>query len=625
MGYYIKIADSFQKRLEEMIYVNLSEMIEGKRYTTTYEVYFNKRDYTEDFNCFTIPKKSPNNVSYWPHADYHLQPTNPETGLWKQEGRKLMKLIDFVNKYLFVHCYIVKKFVYDNGLITEIEIDNQGARINEPILRTKIVNRATELLIDKNKAEDIQVVPKIAKAGDKRIKGIYGLIDAPYSGTLNSSCMRPSSTHNVRHFAEFYDHCPCSIVYDVNAEGQLLYRAILWDLVDGTKYLDRQYGRPEMALALQEWAVEQGYKSRNYDNNIRIPISAELSEDAMNYLLTVGRPYPDSFTIISDSKLYNMLDNNLIDFEFDGTSGSTITLKKKCEECGYRYNDDRLRLIDGKLLCRECRGNRDVCVACSEVVEDDDKRTNDDGDVYCEDCYYERYDTCEACGDEAVTGSLNDCNGSYYCNVCADDKGYKQCEDCDEWKKDCMYVTDADKWVCESCWDSYFNCYRCGDSYSDEQINTIISDEGYEESVCNECYKKYTFTCSVCDNKTETLNEVKVSTEGTIKYTDTEVCLRCHRDDFKECINCHEDYPKEDFTDVNVKDVKEPISVCPICREKLFRKCTVCGQWSDWIGCNNCLRIEKRKQATKNRISNTDKKVVRNKLRAKSKINKLKK
>jgi len=89
------------------------------------------------------------------------------------------------------------------------------------------------------------------------------------------------------------------------------------------------------------------------------------------------------------------------------------------------------------------------CSSCADSTLPEDVRVDDNGDNFCEDCYYEVYEQCGTCGDEMSSEDSHNigddvlCEGCFYdyntyCNDCGDatsldytnDDGV--CDDCDE-------------------------------------------------------------------------------------------------------------------------------------------------------------------------------------------------
>ena len=66
------------------------------------------------------------------------------------------------------------------------------------------------------------------------------------------------------------------------------------------------------------------------------------------------------------------------------------------------------------------------CEACNEeLVEDDDHRSNDNGEPYCYECYWEHYGCCSACDLEVSIDYIQWCerNEEHYCDDCYPENG----------------------------------------------------------------------------------------------------------------------------------------------------------------------------------------------------------
>jgi hypothetical protein len=60
------------------------------------------------------------------------------------------------------------------------------------------------------------------------------------------------------------------------------------------------------------------------------------------------------------------------------------------------------------------------CYECESEFEEDEMQHNDDGDLYCYDCYYETYGTCSECGVETSHDYIqfDERSEEYYCDGC---------------------------------------------------------------------------------------------------------------------------------------------------------------------------------------------------------------
>ena len=93
----------------------------------------------------------------------------------------------------------------------------------------------------------------------------------------------------------------------------------------------------------------------------------------------------------------------------------------RCDECGYRYENDSMTYLDGRDLCPDCRDEYyNVCEECGEWHHNDDLITAITGRGYtvqvCQDCADSCYRRCEECGQLCHEDFLN---GDDICENCA--------------------------------------------------------------------------------------------------------------------------------------------------------------------------------------------------------------
>ena len=78
---------------------------------------------------------------------------------------------------------------------------------------------------------------------------------------------------------------------------------------------------------------------------------------------------------------------------------------------------------DGNEVCVDCREEEHVyCYNCDDLIHNNDSSYSDnDGEYYCESCYYDRYGSCDSCGEETYNDEqVEQPNGDWYCNDCND-------------------------------------------------------------------------------------------------------------------------------------------------------------------------------------------------------------
>lgn len=152
-----------------------------------------------------------------------------------------------------------------------------------------------------------------------------------------------------------------------------------------------------------------------------------------------------------------------------------------CMNCGeitdFRGNADNL-------ICEDCQG-WETCCDCGDSIDPDSAWTDDSGRVYCYDCYHDRFQECEHCGDmcevedviavgvhpdmdkvSAIVKNSWDVNSLEY----------------GAWKKNYLWI-----WAPEDSKEYYFNypsghqyrvmCHKCLRKYGIDPDTDIIYDE----------------------------------------------------------------------------------------------------------------------------------------------------
>ena len=104
-----------------------------------------------------------------------------------------------------------------------------------------------------------------------------------------------------------------------------------------------------------------------------------------------------------------------------------------CPDCGDSFDEGELmdQNDNGDLICSDCRENYVDCYNCSQTTHTNDAICADNGEEYCDGCYYEQYTRCEDCDDEIYIDDAlySDSRGVYLCSYC-----YDQCSNAEvEW------------------------------------------------------------------------------------------------------------------------------------------------------------------------------------------------
>ena len=91
------------------------------------------------------------------------------------------------------------------------------------------------------------------------------------------------------------------------------------------------------------------------------------------------------------------------------------------------------------------------CQECSERLADEECYYDDQGNIYCEDCYNENFTRCHCCDNEVYRGdAYTDYNGYDICYRCYD-RYYFTCDGCSEVYPQEDAISTEDGTYCESC------------------------------------------------------------------------------------------------------------------------------------------------------------------------------
>ena len=224
------------------------------------------------------------------------------------------------------------------------------------------------------------------------------------SGSLANSCMAEADSSWLLPYTE-NDSVSLVIYKSQDADDMIIGRAILWDCMDGKKFMDRVYSNSDSDVDLfRDYALENGWwcklnnNSSSYINSIgpnnqredHLDVKVELKKGYENFpYMDTLKFYSPSTGIISNSKpesgLYYFCEST--DGEYD----------INCATC--RNN--------GSISCERCDGDgSEICIACNGDGEVDVNDTS----LECETCEGRGTETCTSCDGE-VQVDCPDCNG----------------------------------------------------------------------------------------------------------------------------------------------------------------------------------------------------------------------
>lgn len=99
-----------------------------------------------------------------------------------------------------------------------------------------------------------------------------------------------------------------------------------------------------------------------------------------------------------------------------------------CAICGKDY-EDVTAIYDGRMVCDDCLTNFAECTNCGDFVELTHTRENRDGEVFCEECFYDFYFTCPNCNEITEMDDGINVAGVRMCEECFSEQ-YAFCENC---------------------------------------------------------------------------------------------------------------------------------------------------------------------------------------------------
>jgi hypothetical protein len=391
-------------------------------------------------------------------------------GKWKREGRQTMSASKFA-----------KLLNYHN-------VEGGYIIIDPP---AHIYGVVSDIILGRGTTVNFKISSKISK--------IYKTETAPAdeSGYLSSSCMRPLSPHDCRKYSGFYDNIKgLRIIYNTNSDGNLVFRALLWSVVYCGKrrtFLDRIYGTDELISALKFVAIKKGWLYRNFsgsaifDNEEKISegVYTSISQDAIAYGVEYGTPYVDTMYLLDELKLKD----SGYGTELTNCNGSALA-DSMCYACECTERDEDLyEGPDGNMYCEDCFYDRFTrCEACGEYVNNEDSHEGPDGNMYCETCFNERFTSCEACGEYVNNEDSHEGpDGNMYCEDCFYDR-FTRCEACEEYfdNEDLHEGPDGNMY-CEDCFNEKFSrCEACVEYFDNEDLQEGPDGNMY----CEDCFDK---------------------------------------------------------------------------------------------------------------------------------------
>ena len=145
----------------------------------------------------------------------------------------------------------------------------------------------------------------------------------------------------------------------------------------------------------------------------------------------------------------------------------------------------------------ELNSEYEYCYECNTRIHGDYICENNNGELFCENCYNSIYSLCNDCSEEYYIEDLTYINSLsiFVCSTCFCEN-YFYCEECDtnlERNNQVIIKNDNSIKICEECADAsnrYFYCDKCNEYYLENKSIEKKVIIGTNEVYCNKCYEK---------------------------------------------------------------------------------------------------------------------------------------
>ena len=126
--------------------------------------------------------------------------------------------------------------------------------------------------------------------------------------------------------------------------------------------------------------------------------------------------------------------------------------------------------------------SEDEKICCNCGLESD---TEHDGELYCDNCFYDLFSSCDFCGKTVNQDDIVICDGDLYCESCAEDK-LGQCYECGETfiQNNLHYAECVNQEYCDNCfYDLFSTCENCSETFFIDDL-----DDNY---FCSNCRPQF--------------------------------------------------------------------------------------------------------------------------------------
>ena len=178
-----------------------------------------------------------------------------------------------------------------------------------------------------------------------------------------------------------------------------------------------------------------------------------------------------------------------INFDMEGADD----FGKTCDNCGCHINDDQSFYVEGHgEFCEDCYCDRfSTCECCSESCENDEMAEVETGrdypEYWCEHCRDRRATLCSDCG-TYHSDSNSPCTeiyntGEYVCSNCLESGDYSVCDECADWHtadyvQNVVTANDGELCLCEDCAPDARDCECCGDFCASDNLVEMTKAQG---------------------------------------------------------------------------------------------------------------------------------------------------
>lgn len=282
------------------------------------------------------------------------------------------------------------------------------------------------------------------------IKDVY--LDSNYyneDGTLGGSCMRDEDCQD---YFRLYTDSSVNLLVLKSPNKKIMGRAVIWTLMDGSKFMDRVYTNRDSDVDLFiKYAKENGFTYKNNQNSL-----------ANTKFLTPDDDYSEPKNLKLESKVYKFRYDEREDANFPYMDTMKYLYWREGVVRNYTTSGSYyvcMEDTDGGCDCNECNGDgKSECESCHGRGSNDCDSCDGNGWTNCEECDGQGSYDCSECDGRGLID-----NGETECDKCSGN-GYVDCDKCSaSGHIDCDDCNTNGSMECEDCeGEGNASCSRCG-------------------------------------------------------------------------------------------------------------------------------------------------------------------